>query len=117
MMFLEHVILAFCFSVVASAVFITGAVFAQFIDVDHVFNSSNEATLYQKFNRALDSLRLFSSDGYFDGGSMGLHRGFLHRPVVFFSAFFIVIGLVGFIFGWFMHLAADGISVINWSGF
>jgi len=117
MMFLEHVILVVCFSIIASGVFLTCAVLAQFIDIDHVFNSTTEATIYQKFNRALDSLKLFTSDGYFDTGSMGLHRGFLHRPLVFFSAFFIVIGFVGFMVGWFIHLASDGITIIAWSGF
>lgn len=116
MMFLEHVILAVCFSIVASAAFVIGASLAQLIDVDHVLNSASEATFYQKFNRALDSVKLVTSDGYFEDASRGLHRGFLHRPLVFFTFVVFVIGLVGVVFGWFLHLSSDGISIINWNG-
>ena len=117
MMFLEHIILALCFGILASTIFVVGAILAQLIDLDHVFNSSAEVTFYQKFNGALDSIKLVTSDGYFDEGSRGLHRGFLHRPLVFFSFVLFIIGFIGVAFGWFLHLSSDGVSIINWDGF
>jgi len=116
MMFIEHVLLVLCFSIVLSFSFVIGAVFAQLIDIDHVFNSTSEISFSEKFNRAFDSLRYVSSNGFFEKGSMGLHRGFLHRPLVFFGFVVFVVCLIGFSVGWFVHLQADGIKFINWGG-
>jgi len=116
MMFLEHVIVALVFSIIAAGVFTVSAVAVQFIDIDHVLNSTSEATFYQKFNRALDSLPLATSDGYFEEGSRGLHRGFLHRPVVFFGFVYFTIACVGLSVGWFLHLVSDGVEIVVWNG-
>ena len=115
-MFLEHVIVALVFSVIAASIFTVSAVFAQFLDLDHVFNNNPEASFSEKFNRALDSLPLASSDGYFSESSRGLHRGFLHRPIVFFGFVYFTIACVGLCFGWFLHLMADNVDLVTWSG-